>query len=255
MKKSLISLLCLLMASATLSTTRAQEDDSSKKQGIFNRLSIGVSASTMGVGIDAATTIGPYLMLRAGVETMPSITFDADVDVDVDVNYPPTRGGISPVTLTGDLKRTQTSVLLNVYPFRRSSFFLTGGAYFGGNKVIAIEGKSDELKDLYNQYGDQAGLIIGDYKLPIDRNGHVKGSIEVQKFRPYVGFGFGRAVPHKRVGFAFEMGVQFHGKPKVQTEIGELDELVGEADDDFSEIMDKLNVYPVIKFRLCGRIF
>ena len=37
----------------------------------------------------------------------------------------------------------------------------------------------------------------------------------------------------------------------------ELDVLteLSESDDDFSKIVDKLKFYPVLKFRLCGRIF
>ena len=41
----------------------------------------------------------------------------------------------------------------------------------------------------------------------------------------------------------FELGVQFHGTPEVY------------ADNEFSDIIDKLTVYPVLKFRLSGRIF
>ena len=47
----------------------------------------------------------------------------------------------------------------------------------------------------------------------MDNNGNVSGGLKVSGFRPYLGLGFGRAVPKKRVGVMFELGVQFHGKP------------------------------------------
>ena len=107
------------------------------------------------------------------------------------------------------------------------------------------------------QAGKEAGIIIGDYTLPFDNDGSVTGSIEVKKFRPYVGLGFGRSVPYRRIGFAFELGVQFHGTPQVKDKNGSINDLISasEADDDFSEIVDKLKAYPVLKFRLTGRIF
>ena len=102
--------------------------------------------------------------------------------------------------------------------------------------------KIDELKELVAEAG-KAGVVIGDYTIPVDKNGNVSGGLKVSNFRPYVGLGFGRAVPKKRLGVMFELGVQFHGKPDVY------------PDDTFSKIMDKLTVYPVMKIRLCGRIF
>lgn len=223
-----------------------------KEQGFFSRLSVGISASTMGVGIDASTTLNRHFMLRAGVEIMPGFTFDSDVEMvggediySMDVN------------LKGDLKRTQYNLLLNIYPSKRSSFFICGGAYWGGDKLLKIEGQSQELKDMYTQYGDAAGVVIGDFKLPVDANGCVSAGIKVSNFRPYLGIGGGRAVPHKRIGFMYEIGLQFHGSPKVYSNTGEVIELKEDwdTDDSFSDLLDKLNVYPVIKFRLCGRIF
>ena len=52
----------------------------------------------------------------------------------------------------------------------------------------------------------------------------------------------------------FELGVQFHKTPKVYSDNGDLGNLMEEADNDFSDIIDKLTLYPVLKFRLSGRI-
>lgn len=264
MKKRVMMLALMIAAGISGNTMKAQNymsdeerTEPSKEQGLFNRLAIGVSASTMGIGIDAATTLNHYLMLRAGVDIMPGFKINTDLDVDIpDIDDASSYNNRS-VEVEGGLGRTQGSLLLNIYPFRRSSFFITGGAYFGGQKLVKVQGQSEEMRELYQQYGDQAGLIIGDYKLPIDKEGRVAGGIKVNGFRPYVGLGFGRAVPHNRVGFMFELGVQFHGTPKLYSDTGKIDDLLKsvDAEDDFSEIMDKLNIYPVIKFRLCGRIF
>ena len=158
--------------------------------------------------------------------------------------------------MEGSIKRVSGELLVNYYPFKKGSFFLTAGAYFGGGTLLKINGHSDELKELVAEAG-KAGVVIGDYTIPVDKNGNVSGGLKVSSFRPYVGLGFGRAVPKKRLGVMFELGVQFHGKPDVYTDYGNVNNLLDEVDPDdtFSKIMDKLTVYPVMKIRLCGRIF
>ena len=254
MKTKLFSLLCAFVASVTCSSVYAQSDND-VQMGLFNHLSVGASASTLGYGFDVSMPVTPYIMLRGGLEIMPSFTFDTDVDADFDT---PAGSYYTSVNLEGDTKRTQTYLIANIYPFKRSSFFVAAGAYFGGGKVVGVKGHSDELRDLLKQYPDaEGGIAIGDYTLPVEKDGSVSGSIDVKKFRPYLGVGFGRAVPYKRVGFSFELGVQLHGTPQVKDKNGSINDLISrsDADDDFSEIVDKLTVYPVLKFRLSGRIF
>ena len=253
MRKFVLSVCVFVSALISCATVSAQ-----KEMGIFNSLGVGVGVGLTGVDVEVATPITPYLALRAGVSIMPNFSLTTGVDVDVDVDAS-TSGLTIPneIDVTGSLKRTMGQVLLNVYPFpRSSSFFIAAGAYFGGSKLVQIEGHSDELSDLIAQ-GEDIGLAIGDYVLPVDRDGNVSGGLKVSGFRPYVGLGFGRAVPSKRLSVMFELGVQFHGTPEVYTDYGNVDELLAEIDEDdtFSKIIDKLTVYPVMKIRLCGRIF
>ena len=258
MKTKLFALVCALVASVSLSSASAQSDNG-VKMGLFNHLAVGVNASTLGYGFDVALPVTPYLALRGGLEIMPSIKFDTDVDADLDFSG---YGSYSTsINLEGDTKRTQSYLIANIYPFKRSSFFLAAGAYFGGAKIVGAKGQADdELVRLLQQYPNLAGgVVIGDYTIPVERDGSVSGSIEVKKFRPYFGLGFGRSVPYRRVGFSFELGVQLHGTPEVKDKNGAINfrDLINdaEAEDDFSEIVDKLTIYPVIKFRLTGRIF
>ena len=249
MKRLLLLCLTYIMCAGNYQMTA---QDSSKTPGIFNSLAVGVSASTTGIGIDVASPIGSYLTVRAGVSFMPNFTYSTDVDVDIEGTYDtsiPTS-----IDVEGGIGRTAGEILLNVYPFKSSSFFVCGGAYFGGGKLIKIKGHSDELAELIKE-GEEAGIAIGDYRIPVDQNGNISGGLKVASFRPYLGLGFGRAVPKKRLGFMFEMGVQFHKTPEVYTDIDKLSSLAAEADNDFTDIIDKLTIYPVLKFRLCGKIF
>lgn len=246
MKK--LILFCFLFIVCVGSTRLSAQNES----GIFNSLAVGASVGTTGIGVDVASPIGNYVALRAGVSFMPNITFNTNVDVDIEAtaigNVP------SSMDVEGALKRASGDVLVNVYPFRSVGFFVCAGAYFGGNKLVKIDGHSEDLAGKIAE-GGKAGIEIGDYTIPVDENGNVSGGLEVSSFRPYLGLGFGRAVPKKRIGFMVDLGVQFHGTPKVYANTGDLSALAEEADNGFTDIINKLTVYPVLKFRICGKIF
>lgn len=247
MKKSV--LLGVIVALGVLCSSPAMAQ---KELGVFNSLAVGVSAGSVGIGVDVATPVTPYFAIRGGVSIMPG--FHPTTDVDANLEYQ----GVeitSTVNLKGDTKRTSGELLVNYYPFPNGvPFFVTAGACFGGSKLLKIEGHSDELAEYIKQGGD-AGIVIGDQTIPVDKNGNVSGGFEVSGVRPYVGLGFGRVVPKKRIGVQFEIGVQFHGKPDLYTSTGNLSKALYDEDDDFSKFMDKLTVYPVMKLRFCGRLF
>ncbi len=102
------------------------------------------------------------------------------------------------------------------------------------------------------------GLKAGDYIIEPDAQGQIDGSIRVNKFRPYIGLGFGRAVPRHRINFCFDLGVQFWGKPSVIANDKKVTkgDLEGDADIDKTfNAIDKMVVCPVLSFRIIGRIF
>lgn len=186
------------------------------------------------------------------------------------------------VNVEANFARTTFDVKFDVYPFgaHRNSFFITAGFSVGGNKLLKVKGHSDQAKgfmdefnpwygglsseqlDVASQYNvthDSYGFKVGGYIIPFNDNGDVNAGLKVNNFRPYLGLGWGRLVPKNRVGFRFELGVQFHGKPKAYAEGVDLEKIVEEAGwseekNDFDKIMDNLQVWPVLKFSLRGRI-
>ena len=226
-------------------------------QDLFNHLAVNAPVATTGVGVELSTPITKFITMRAGVTCMPGFSFNAEVDGQYYVNG---ESNNFTVDLDANLKRTQGSVIFNVYPLAKakvcSSFFLAAGLYFGGDKLVKIKGHSDEIAEKINQFNGNPYIELGDYKLPVDENGNVKGGLKVQKVRPYLGLGFGRYVPKKRISVTGELGVQFHGHIKPYTSEGEIeafDELTEK--DDWKKVMDKLTVYPMLKIVISGRIF
>lgn len=102
---------------------------------------------------------------------------------------------------------------------------------------------------------EKIGVELGDYLLEPDDDGNVQASIKTASFKPYLGIGFGRAVPKKRVGFMFDLGVQFWGTPKVYCFDKRLtDEDTNGGDGGIIKTISKIKVYPTMNFRICGRI-
>ena len=106
----------------------------------------------------------------------------------------------------------------------------------------------------------QAGLMkdieleIGDDVIRAGNDGSMAAKLKVNGFRPYVGLGWGRAIPKHRFGFRFEMGAVFHGHPELVS-----DNLVssGSSGDisDAEEIINKITVFPQISLQLTYKLF
>lgn len=220
---------------------------------VFNHLGVNAGVGTTGISIEAATPITNFVQLRAGASFVPSIKFHTTETINYSLMGVPTQ---TDARINGDFKRTQGQVILNVYPIPKCSLFVSAGAYFGGKKLIRISGHSDEVAA-----AQEAGVIntvtIGNYELPLEDNGNVHGYMKVANVRPYVGIGWGRAIPSKLVNFNVELGVQMHKTPKIYDSTNnEVPISAGlDNDDTFQKIMDKLSVWPVLTFRISGKIF
>lgn len=230
---------------------------SAQEYGLFNHVGINAGVGTEGISVGVATPITEYLELSAGLNLMPSIKIKDDESINASTPFP--GYNLKDIKIEGDLARTTFDVKLNVYPAGDSfPLFIVGGLSFGGEKIGKLQGYSPDVAQLYKDHPEYAGLIstnLDEYKLDFDREGYVKGDIRVKKVRPYVGFGFGRLVPKKRIGFRFELGCQFMGKMKIYQDDQEITATLKEhSEGDISKVIDKLKVYPVLKLTLTGRI-
>ena len=91
-----------------------------------------------------------------------------------------------------------------------------------------------------------------------DDQGNANAYIQVNNIRPYVGLGFGRAVPKSHINCQFDIGLQFWGHPKVYDGVtGQ--QLIAEdtkgEDGGLLKVISDVTVFPVISLRLSGRIF
>lgn len=271
MKKNFLKAI-FVGAFALLAVTNVSAQE--KKENIFglgNRVGVGVGIGTEGIGIDVAVPLTKYVQVRAGLNIFPNIKFHEEASVvqyvDADLDYNGSHIN-QPVEIQDDVRldakfgRTYGDLKFDCYPFgNSSSFFVTAGFSFGGGNLLKITGHSNEMQALH-QEAKNYGVNIGDYKIPFNKDGDINGGVQVNNFRPYLGLGFGRLIPKKRVGFRFEIGAQFQGKPEVyyydendKKQKVDVKSFVDEDDkDDVAKVMDWLRVYPVLKFSIRGRI-
>ena len=209
----------------------------------------------------------------------------------VDLNQYPGGNLPNKLEVQGKLDNTLGHILIDIHPFK-TSFHLTLGAYFGKDEIIDVYNKESGFLKPINAYNEaiinanspsaDPGVkqVVNDYNLKMiggelgdyfvtpnpAENGDVRAYAKVKSFRPYVGLGFGRAVPKKRIGCQFDLGVQFWGKPEIYVptydkaaKTYQYEKIDGDkAGEDAGKVLktvSKVSVYPVLNFRLVGRIF
>lgn len=272
----------MLCVMATLCTSHSfAQQLNTDDYKFFNHMSAGVSLGLDGIGIEIAAPLTYNFAVRTGYTFMPKFKYTDDLDL---TNKDGSLSGAfleEKVDLEGTLNKNDFKLLFDWYPFKNSSFHATAGFYVGSSTVVKIRNKKAFLKE---GYWGNSGIEFGDptlgpeyrYTMISDQEGNVRAEIKANSFKPYVGIGFGRAVPKKRVGVQFDCGVQFWGTPKVLTHMNYVDRNTGEVvtryekikrnrilneKKDYQDIKDgigtiqKIGVYPVLTLRINGRIF
>ncbi|MBQ9665846.1 MAG: hypothetical protein IJ635_05970 [Bacteroidaceae bacterium] len=231
---------------ATLLTSPA-----SAQEKIFDHLAIGAEVGTTGWGFEVAAPLTHYVTLRTGFTTFPRISFNTDVDYT-------TKGTEKNVDITGRIRMSDYKFLADIYPFKNSSFHVTGGFYAG----------IPDLAKIYNtgviEVDPGEGLEIGGVFIHPDNEGLVNLKVQTKSFKPYVGLGFGRPISSKhKIGTAFDLGVMFWGKPAVKVyspdEEGWVKVDRNDVDDedfhDAIKTIEGIGIYPVLNFRIYYNIF
>lgn len=271
----------------------------SRAQEAFNSLSFGLEIGTTGVGVQLAMPlVTDHLVMAAGFNA-PFMTYAFSRSVSseacnasvgrvnsmlesigaaerVDYVLPDAELHFRPV-----LNLSTAKLMLEYYPFRKSSFHFTAGAYFGmgdnfmsltatadRNFWAAFSAVKDEIDALNAKYGETPGYSAGSLEplrfsagnrtfavVDKDGSGYSDAALQVAKVRPYFGIGFGRSVPGSRFGFQFDLGVWYHGVPELSSacEVGYSPEATSIIDD--LSVLDMLVLYPQLSLRLIYKIF
>jgi hypothetical protein len=235
MKKSLISFVFLI---AVLAVPKAQAQcDCSPLES----LAISLNAGTLGVGLEANSSLTPYLAGRIGVDAF-AYTHKYDYEGTA-------MDGLIPYTVALKAKASMLNAhaLLDIFPFpNHFPVYLSAGAYVGTSDIIKVTGSPEAGQS----------IEIGDITInPLEAGGLIEAAVKTNVFKPYVGLGIGRTVPHSRLGFRCELGALFHGSPQIKVLTEGVEAIQADETSGFNKFLKDFNVYPVLKLQLIYRFY
>lgn len=156
--------------------------------------SLAINLSSRGYGVEAGFKFKklPHIGFRFnanyfGFKQSQKIEMDEGTSVEI---FP-------------DIKTFALGGLVDYYPFKRRVFRLTGGLSF------------DAVQNYRIAFSSSTGLNLGGLLIASDDFGNINLRMKWNALRPYIGFGFGRAIMKKRLGVGFDMGVSYMGSPKL----------------------------------------
>jgi hypothetical protein len=173
------------VASLTPTAVRAQSSPSAPQgsgESHYLDASVAVRAGTLGLGVEASKLIVGHLGIRAGANFLG---FHAS-------------HSISNVEYSGQLHFENFPVLLDLYPWARGSFHVTGGVLFDQNKITGtgVPGPDGNISLNGTSYtGAQIGVLSAAIKYPSTGG--------------YLGLGFGTPARNSLVAFLFDVGAVF----------------------------------------------
>jgi hypothetical protein len=269
-----------VLSLATLFTLGISAQDNMEP---FRHFSVGVEAGLHGVGIEVAMPVLPSLVVKAGYNWFPSSELvNTDVSADTkdlkeaqeqytaltSYQFQNKFGDEAVVSAGAQVGLSNFKLMLNWYPFKSSSFYLAGGMYYApkddDKPFLRISGNTTEndwaaLQELRDKSGVDydISLEIGNEKYAImekDGKGYLQADYKIDPLKYYVGFGFGRSIPNKLIGFQFELGTMIYHSTgfyfqEKEVDMGDAAEQFGDAAKTAVEYLDKFPIYPQIAFR------
>lgn len=254
MKKILI----LCVALMALSPLRAKEEP---ERIAFSNLGISLNGSTTGIGFTLSTPLAKHFALRAGYQ-FSFISYNYHYDDFDPIEIEGFSVDVPAVDLAAKLNVDAAHVMVDWIPFKqgKGKFFVTAGFFVGSSKFVTLKGQFDKndpnVKEIQEAgLFDEIELDLGDEVIRASSDGSMAANLKVNGFRPYLGLGWGRAIPKHRFGFRFELGAVFHGHPiitspnLVSTSSGKRDS------DDFTSVLSKITVFPQLSLQLTYKLF
>ncbi|MCF8255097.1 MAG: hypothetical protein K9H61_03375 [Bacteroidia bacterium] len=154
--------------------------------------SFGLMVSTNGAGLQFSQNLGKNKMfaLRLGGLYLPYKLTNFENDFEG-----------TTLVINGDVKLGSLQALIDFHPFK-NAFKITSGVAYLLTDVSAIATVKDSVQQ-------------GDILLSPDEVGKIDVGMKVGPICPYLGIGFGRAIPKSKVSFNFEIGGYYISQPEV----------------------------------------
>ena len=237
MKTTRIITLSLTLLVSCVSFAQENTDDikpaaSMSDASYANKSAIALNLSTTGIGLEYAYNFQPHLNGRVRFNYFSLSDYQRTITLEN-----------KPVLITANTDIMNMDLALEYLPFTKSSFKLVAGAaiFFNAKLNVKVNYEGElEYEDIVLSQEE-----VGDITVDLDQSG----------FAPYMGLGFGRAVPKNRVGFGIEDGTYYAGSPKVDLSATKMFEPT--ATEEKEQLEENLSGYqwlPYITLRLAVKI-
>lgn len=187
-----------------------------------------VSFGSPGLGLEYARKISQKLNAKVVWHSFKLEDFEQeDLEIDDDV-----------VDLLANIESSIIDIGIEFLPFKNSSFkLITGLGILSKVKTNALITYTEDVK-------------YGDITITKENIGEINADVSWNGMAPYVGIGFGRAVPKKRLGFGIEFGSYFTSSPDVILTATNLLSPTAEQEDNLKEALKTFKFIPKIQLRL-----
>lgn len=231
MRNIFLSAALLLGLGLSAQSADSTANSSDKYQMWKNRHAIAFHAGLPGYGLEYAYNLNRSFNVRLAYSTFAV----ADISTDLEIN------GQS-VNVNASASSSVVDLLFEYQPSSNVAFKLVGGiSYLGGVGVNPVILLNDDIG-----YGD---LIIANEDI-----GEIDLDVTWSGIAPYIGFGFGRAVPKKRVGFGLEFGTYYAGGPDVTIVATDMLQNTSEEAEEMEENLASYAWVPRIMARLAIKL-
>lgn len=178
---------CLFFGCIFSSSIFCQENKFTKKNAI------GVEVGTLGIGIQFSRGLKENMSLKVGARFLDVSDYAIE---NIEINN-------ENFDVTTNVKSRIFHAVIEYLPFTKSSFKIVGGFGYIAKANLNID-------TFYNEE-----VQIGDILFNREELGSFTNRVSWSGIAPYIGIGFGRALPNKNFGISFELGAFYAGSPDV----------------------------------------
>jgi len=204
-----------------------------KQEIIEKKNAIGVSFGTSGIGFNYARKLSAKLNAMITYHTLSINNKEVDVSSFLDNDE---------VNFLGSAKSTIIDLGAEYLPFKNSSFKLAFGVGFLSD--VSIDG----------QITYKESIKVGDVIVSSQDIGKIVINSKWSGAAPFIGFGFGRAIPKNKIGFGIDIGTYIATSPEINLIA---DKLLAPTQNEQSNLQDAfstLTFIPRVQFRLTYKL-
>lgn len=190
---------------------------------------VNISFGTSGLGFGYARRLSPKVSAIFSYKTISLNDKEVDVSEFLDNDN---------VKFLGNAQSTIIDVGAEYLPFKNSAFKLVFGVGFLND--VNVKGTIS-----YKE-----GIEFGDVTITPQDVGKVDINSTWSGVAPFLGLGFGRAIPKNRFGFGVDIGTYFAKSPTVDLQADKLLAPTQDEQSTLQEAFESLTFIPRIQFRL-----